>query len=189
MADRTTQVLAFVGAPAAGKTEAATVAREMGIPVVTMGDVIRDELRKRGLSVTDENAGRIAQELRAREGLDAIAKRCIPLIRGIEARGSGKRIIVIDGIRGNAEVERFKKEFGTNFLLIRIDAPFNLRYERMRRRGRGDDLLSLEGFKEREERENRWGMADAMAKADRVIRNEGSLEEFRGAIKSILKSL
>jgi dephospho-CoA kinase len=192
VADGATQVLAFVGAPAAGKTEAASVAKEMGVPVITMGDVIRDELRRRGLSLNDENAGRIANELRAREGMDAIAKRCIPRIRRVEATGAHnakKRVIVIDGIRGIAEVERFKTEFGTDFLLIRIDAPLILRYERITRRGRGDDLLSLEGFKEREERENRWGMGDAMEKADKVIKNEGSLEAFKEAIKRILTDI
>jgi len=192
VADGAPQVLAFVGAPAAGKTEAASVAREMGIPVITMGDVIRDELRRRGLSLNDENAGRIANELRECEGMDAIAKRCIPLIRGIEAAGAQKvkkKVIVIDGIRGIAEVKTFKKEFGTDFVLIRIDAPLILRYERIKRRGRGDDLLSLEGFKEREERENRWGMGEAMNKADKVVKNEGSLEEFKDAIKRILNEI
>lgn len=189
MADGATQVLAFVGAPAAGKTEAASVAVEMGIPVITMGDVIRGELRRRGLPLSDENAGRIANDLRAREGMDAIAKRCIPLIKGImdvERRKAKKTVIVIDGIRGIAEVETFKKEFGTDFVLVRIDAPLILRYERIKTRGRGDDLLSLEGFEEREERENRWGMGEAMRKADKVVKNEGSLEEFKEEIKRIL---
>jgi dephospho-CoA kinase len=189
VADGATQVLAFVGAPAAGKTEAASVAVEMGIPVITMGDVIRGELRRRGLPLSDENAGRIANDLRAREGMDAIAKRCIPLIKGImdvERRKAKKTVIVIDGIRGIAEVETFKKEFGTDFVLVRIDAPLILRYERIKTRGRGDDLLSLEGFEEREERENRWGMGEAMRKADKVVKNEGSLEEFKEEIKRIL---
>jgi dephospho-CoA kinase len=188
VADGETQVLAFVGAPAAGKTEAASVAAEMGIPVITMGDVIRGELRRRGLPLSDENAGRIANELRAREGMDAIAKRCIPLIKGVKDREEkkAKTIIVIDGIRGVAEVETFKKEFGTDFVLIRIDAPLTLRYERIKTRGRGDDLLSIEEFEEREERENRWGMGEAMNKADKVVKNEGSLEEFKEEIKRIL---
>jgi dephospho-CoA kinase len=192
VAQGATQVLAFVGAPAAGKTEAASVAREMGVPVITMGDVIRDELSRRGLSLSDENAGRIANELRAREGMDAIAKRCIPLIKRLEASGernTKKKVIAIDGIRGIAEVETFKREFGTDFVLIRIDAPLILRYERITRRGRGDDHLSLEGFKERAERENQWGMGEAMNQADKVVTNEGSLEEFKETIKRILTDI
>lgn len=181
------QVLAFVGAPAAGKTEAASVAKEMGIPVITMGEVIREELRRRSLSLSDENAGKVATELRDREGMDAIAKRCIPLIRKeIEKKKVGKTGIVIDGIRGIAEVERFKKEFSSDFILVRVEAPLILRYERIKSRGRGDDLLSIEEFKNREERELGWGMEEAMKKADKVVKNEGSLDEFKEQIKGIL---
>jgi len=183
-------VFAFVGAPAAGKTEAASVAREMGIPVITMGEVIRAELKKRGLPLSDENAGRVANELRAREGMDAIAKRCIPLIKA-QKKSAGKDqkgIVVVDGVRGIAEVETFKKEFGDDFVLVRIDAPLSLRYERIKTRGRRDDLdlLSLDEFKNREEREIGWGMEEAMKKADKVVKNITSLEEFREQIKGIL---
>jgi len=185
VAARALQVLAFVGAPAAGKTEAALVAEEMGIPVITMGEVVRAELRRRGLPLSDENAGRVASELRAREGMDAIAKRCIPYIREIANK---KAVIVVDGIRGITEVETFKKEFGTDFMLIRVDAPLNLRYERIKSRGRDDDSLSIGEFKAREERENGWGMEEAMKKADKVIKNTGSLELFKEQVEEILAS-
>ncbi len=189
MADGALQILAFVGAPAAGKTVAAAVAKEMGIPIITMGDVIRGELQRRKLSLSDANAGRVANDLREREGVDAIARRCIPLIGDIkdkEGKKAKKPIIVIDGIRGIAEVETFKKEFGTDFVLVRIEAPLILRYERIKTRGRGDDLLNIEEFKGREEREKRWGMGEAMEKADKVVKNEGSLETFKEEIKRLL---
>ena len=189
MAAGEVQILAFVGAPAAGKTVAAAVAKEMGIPVVTMGDVIRGELQRRKLSLSDANAGSIANELREREGMDAIARRCIPRIKDINAKEgekAKKSTIVIDGIRGIAEVETFKKEFGTDFILVKIEAPLVLRYNRIKTRGRGDDLLNIEEFKEREEREKRWGMGEAMEKAEKVITNEDSLEEFKEQIKRIL---
>lgn len=183
MAARAIQVLAFVGAPAAGKTEAASVAKTLGIPIITMGDVVRAELRRRGLPLSDENAGRIASELRAQEGMDAIAKRCIPQVRAIAGE---KAVIVIDGIRGISEVETFKKEFGTDFTLVRVDAPLNLRYERIKTRGRGDDSLSIEEFKTREERENEWGLGEAMKNADKVITNTDSRELFKEQIEEIL---
>ena len=189
MAEGEIQVLAFVGAPASGKSVAAAVAREKGIPVITMGDVIREELRRRGLPLSDENAGRVANELREREGLDAIAKRCIPRIRDIadiKGKKASKPVIVIDGIRGIAEVETFKEEFGSDFVLVRIDAPFDLRYERIKNRGRGDDLLRIEEFKKREERENRWGMGEAMENADKVVKNESTLKKFKEEIRGIL---
>jgi dephospho-CoA kinase len=148
-----------------------------------MGDVVRAELRRRGLPLSDENAGTIASELRAQEGMDAIAKRCIPQVRAIAGE---KAVIVIDGIRGISEVETFKKEFGTDFTLVRVDAPLNLRYERIKTRGRGDDSLSIEEFKTREERENEWGLGEAMKNADKVITNTDSRELFKEQIEEIL---
>ena len=71
---------------------------------------------------------------------------------------------------------------------MRVDAPFNLRYERIKTRGRGDDTLSLDGFKAREERENAWGMVEAMKNADKVITNTGSREIFKKEIDKILTS-
>ena len=56
-------VYGFVGLPGSGKSEAAAVARDLGIPVVTMGDVIRQECRDRGLDPATEH-GRVAQALR-----------------------------------------------------------------------------------------------------------------------------
>jgi len=179
------QVLAFVGAPAAGKTEAASVARELGIPVVVMGDVIREELKRRGIELSDANAGRIATELRRRYGMDAIAKRCIPYIERASER-AGSEVVVVDGIRGIAEVEAFKAHFGADFMLVNIHAPLLLRYSRIKRRGRGDDSLSLAEFRRREEREIGWGMGEAMKEASVVIKNEGSLADFKAQIRELL---
>jgi len=187
----TLQILAFIGAPASGKTVAATVAKDLNIPVITMGDVIRAELQSRMLPVTDENAGRIANELRANEGLDAIAKRCIPRIHDLLVSGMTEaehKLIVVDGIRGVPEVEAFKRAFGTNFVLVLIDAPLSLRYTRIKNRGRGDDSLALAEFQAREARENRWGMGEAMKQADLVLRNEGSLRAFKEQIKALLQN-
>jgi dephospho-CoA kinase len=189
VAEGALQILAFIGAPAAGKTVAATVARELGIPVIAMGDVVRAEAQRRGLPFTDEHLGAVANELRAKEGMDAIAKRCVPLIRALIEQAvheAAKPVLVIDGIRGFAEVEAFKQAFGSAFSLVRIDAPFELRYARSQMRGRGDDALSIEAFKRREARENQWGLEAAMAMADRVISNEGSFAAFKTRIQDLL---
>ncbi len=70
-------VVGIVGMPGSGKTEATKIARKKGFSIVKMGDVIREEVERRDLDPTDKNMGRIATELREKEGKDAIAKRCI----------------------------------------------------------------------------------------------------------------
>ncbi len=180
------KVIAFVGYPLSGKSTAARVAREIGIPVVVMGDIVREEAARRGLELTDENLGRIASELREKEGMDAIARRCIPKIRE-EARKSG--VVVVDGIRGIAEIERFKRTFGDDFVLIAIESPLEVRFERARVRKRSDDVEKLEDLEERDRREEKWGMKEAMEIADFTIENTGDYEDFVDKIRQILLKL
>ncbi len=179
------KIIAFVGLPLSGKSTASSVAREMGVPVIVMGDVVREEVKRRGLELTDENAGKIASELREKEGMDAIAKKCIPKIRELNSD-----VVVIDGIRGIAEVERFKKAFGEDFVLIAIESPIELRFERALKRCRDDDrdIKSIEDLKKRDEREISWGMLEAMKVANLTVENSGDIEDFKDKIRRILKA-
>ncbi|HEY3422438.1 MAG TPA: AAA family ATPase [Methanocellaceae archaeon] len=176
------KVIAFVGMPGAGKTEASNVAREMQIPVVVMGDVLREEVKSRGLEPTDKNIGAVANQLRKDEGMDAIAKRCIPKIQVIESP-----VVVVDGIRGIAEVEAFKKAFDDNFTLVKIDAPFELRLDRLSVRGRSDDMSNAEGLRQRDERELSWGMGKAIDAATMSVVNLDPIERFRDEVRAILR--
>ncbi|WP_202318854.1 AAA family ATPase [Archaeoglobus neptunius] len=177
------KVIAFVGYPLSGKSTAAEVARDLGIPVVVMGDVVREEVMRRGLELTDGNLGRVASELRQTEGMDAIAKRCIPRIR--EAAGE-KDVVVVDGIRGIAEIERFRKVFGDDFILIAIESPLEVRFERAKTRKRSDDVGRIEDLMERDRREESWGLKEAMEIADFTVENTGDYEDFIETVREIL---
>jgi|Deesub1362A_J573_1020465.scaffolds.fasta_scaffold00089_27 dephospho-CoA kinase len=179
------KLIAFVGKPLAGKSEASRIAKEIGLTVINMGDVVREEVKRRGLEMKDKIVGKVATELREREGKDVIAKRCIEKVRRI----SGENVLVIDGIRSIYEVERFKKEFGEDFILISIKSPLEIRFERAKRRQREDDVSTIEELKERDRRELSWGMGEAIAMANLVIDNTGDIEEFRKKVKSILEEI
>jgi len=177
------RIIAFVGMPASGKSEAARVAQRRGIPVIVMGDAVREEAERRGLDPSDVNIGGLADQLRAAEGMDAIAKRCVPAIRKLYGTAD---TVVIDGIRGLIEVDRFRCEFGGDFMLIAIDTPIDTRLKRISGRRRSDAITSMESLKARDEREMRWGIVEAIASADHVIRNAGALRRFRGKVNSLL---
>lgn len=172
------KAISFTGLPGSGKSEAVKVAEDMGIKVVRMGDEVRNEARRRGLELTDENLGKIADEMRKKEGMDIWARKCLPDI--------GNDMVVIDGIRNMEEVELFRQHIN-KFILVAIHASPRTRYERMMKRGREDDTFSEEKLRERDERELRWGIGNVVAMADIVIVNEGSLEEFKEKIKKILE--
>jgi dephospho-CoA kinase len=177
-----TKILAFVGMPASGKSEASSVLRSRGITVINMGDVIREEVMRRGLEPTDANTGGIGTELRKNEGRDAVARRCVPKIMA-----AGGDLIAIDGVRSVPEVECFKKAFGNDFTLVSIDSNLETRFMRVKARGRSDDMQDITALKVRDERELGWGMGEAMKRADVVITNNATLEEFREKITALVE--
>ena len=177
-----TKILAFVGMPASGKSEASSVLLNHGITVINMGDVIREEVVRRGLEATDANTGGVGTDLRENEGKDAVAIRCIPKIRD-----AADDFIAIDGVRSVAEVDCFKQEFGDDFTLISIDSPLEIRFERVIARKRSDDMKDISGLKARDDRELGWGMGEAMEIADVVITNNDTLEDFRKKITALVE--
>lgn len=177
------RIVAFVGFPASGKSVASEVAVLMNTPVVVMGDVLREEVSKKELPLSDENLGGMGDELRRKEGMDAIARRCVPRIKSLDAD-----VILVDGIRGIAEVDHFREKFGDDFLLIGVEASKETRYERMLQRGRSDAAESFDEFRKRDKREIRWGLDLAMKAADITLVNEVSLEEFEAKIKDLLEA-
>ncbi len=177
------KIIAFVGMPASGKSEAARIASRMGIPVINMGDVIRKEVLRHGLEPTDSNTGMVATDLRKCEGMDAVARHCISQIME-----TGSELVVVDGVRGFAEVECFRQEFGKGFILISIYTPIKVRFSRIQKRGRSDDMDSIDGLRRRDERELGWGMGEAIEASSIEIENNFSLETFRKDVVEVLSN-
>ncbi|SNR38389.1 AAA family ATPase [Halorubrum vacuolatum] len=177
-------VYGTVGLPGSGKGEAANVAEAAGVPVVVMGDVIREECRRRGLDPA-EHHGRIAGVLREEEGDDAIAARTLPRIREAAAEGDADAVLV-DGLRSTVELARFREAFGDDFTLVAIHAPFDLRAERLGDRGRDASDSNLEALRERDARELDLGLGETLDRADVEIDNTGTLAEFRTRIRELL---
>ena len=177
------KVIGVVGLPASGKGEFSKIAAEAGIPVIVMGDMIRAAVNNAGLEPTDASFGAMANRLRAENGMDAIAALCIPEINHQTAP-----LVLVDGIRGDAEVRLFRKHYPT-FTLISIDSSFEKRLDRIRARGRSDDFVLPESLHARDERETNWGLGRALAEADIKIKNEDSLEDFSTEVICVLTQL
>ncbi|MEM2047392.1 MAG: AAA family ATPase, partial [Candidatus Jordarchaeales archaeon] len=74
------KVIGIVGMPGSGKSVAAQVARNEGLPVVSMGDVIREVAALQGIPPSPENIGRIMIKIREEEGEDVVARKCMSKI-------------------------------------------------------------------------------------------------------------
>jgi dephospho-CoA kinase len=76
-----------------------------------------------------------------------------------------------------------------DFFLVAIDAPDELRRKRALARERTDDSKNIRDIEERDKREIRWGLQRVIADADIVIPNNGSLEQLRKQVLSLLNKL
>ncbi|MDR2854981.1 MAG: flagellar hook-basal body complex protein FliE [Methanomicrobiales archaeon] len=177
------KVLGVVGLPGSGKGELSKVAEQMHIPVVVMGDVIREEVRKAGLPPTGESMGIISRALRERDGMAAIAIACIPVVERLESE-----LVLIDGLRGDAEVRVLQKHF-SDFVLIAVTAPDETRFLRLSSRKRSDDISSLAELQKRDTREMSFGLLNALEMADIRIDNATDIETFQRDVISVLNTL
>lgn len=176
-------VVGIVGMPGSGKSAAADVLRRMGIPVVVMGDVVREETLSRGLEPSTGNVGRVMLEIRQEEGPAVVAKRCVPKIEAVQGP-----IVVVEGIRSYDEVEEFRRHF-ENFLLLAICSSAETRFRRLYHRRRSDDPSSWKVFQERDFRELGVGIGWPIALADRVLVNEGKLSDLRAQIAALVREI
>ena len=148
-----------------------------------MGDIVREEAIRLGLDISRKVLARLAVELRIKEGPDAIAKRCINIIRDLDTR-----YLLVDGLRSHFEYYRFK-DYEPNFKLIFVHASPGTRFRRLLRRGRSDDPKTWEEFEKRDLEELKLGLGKVIAFADYVIVNDKSLRELKESVQSFLREI
>ena len=174
-------VIGLTGMPGAGKSQVVNTAQKVGYEVVTMGDVIREETKKRNLDLNPQNVGKIMLELRAQNGENVIAEKCITKI---EQKTSSK--VIIDGLRSYVEAEVFHKHF-PKFTLTAVHAPPELRFNRLATRGRSDDPKTWEVFHERDMRELEVGIGKAIALSEYIIINDDTIDTLDSRAKEALQ--
>lgn len=179
------KILAFTGMPCSGKTEAVKIVKDMKIPVIRMGDMVWEETKKQGLELNDKNVGNVANKMRNIHGKDIWAKKTVDKIKTLD----NKPILIIDGIRNMEEIDVFKKELRTDFVIIAIETTTETRRKRAYARGRKDDSKDIKDLEERDKRELGWGLGVVIASADIVISNEGNIVEFHNKIRDIFNKI
>ncbi len=176
------KVIGIVGLPASGKSTAIKAVEDMG-KVITMGDVIRKETLNRGLEINSANLGDTALKLRKEFGETIIAVKCSELIKNLE-----EKVIFIDGIRSMKEVVYFQKFW--EFPILAILCTDEIRYQRLKERGRADDSKNFQDIVERDKRERGFGLDQVIKNAKYSVNNDDNIEilkqRTRDAIKRIL---
>jgi dCMP deaminase len=179
-------IIGLTGRNCAGKGIIADFLQEIGFMYYSLSDVIRDEITKNGEQVTREKLIHKGKELRSVFGNAVLAER-------IQERLDIEKNYVIDSIRHPAEIEALKRN--KYFVLLAVTASPEVRFKRIKHRGRESDPTTLEQFiafeKREEENEESGGqqLRLCISKAYYAIENDSTIEELRGKLKELILKL
>ena len=179
------RVIAVCGLPASGKGEFAAILADTGIPVLSMGDMVRAEVKKLNIKEYPEVFGEIAQQLRQQFGDDVLAVR---LCSAVDELLKHHNIVLIEGLRGVAEYDVFNAHWQDRFSTVAITADTEVRFQRIQSRGRAEDG-DRDSLKIRDEREIGWGLNILIEQADYRIVNDGILSEFVSKCQNWLEQI
>ncbi|MCZ6671097.1 MAG: hypothetical protein O6947_08715 [Acidobacteria bacterium] len=174
--------IGLTGLNASGKGEAVSLLIQLGFRSHSLSDVVRGEATLLGRDHSRDNLIEIGNRLRSSEGFGVLARRILPTLKDKD---------VIDSIRHPEEVAVLREL--DRFLLLGIDAPIELRFERSRLRGRGGDATTLEAFRRMEERElggpesESQQLLECLRLADTRIRNDATRTVFHQRIRESLR--
>lgn len=166
--------------PLSGKTLVAEFMEDEGYTLLDMGEVVRIEMERR--DIPPGNEGEFVNSLREEHGMDAIAQLSVPYL---EEMADEKDRIVITGMRGWSEKERFENELEEEIEVVAVWASRETRKQRREERRRDEDVKGQD-FHERDIREIKNGVGKLLALSDHMIKNdEKSKQELREEVENI----
>ena len=163
-------IVALTGMPGAGKTTVAKYLHHTGIPLLVMGDVIREAAENQGLTPTSDNLSNLMIKLRRKNGPGAVAHLIVNKINIMRKEDDKFNVVIVDGIRSMAEVVVLK-EIG-NVKLLAIHGSTLTRYTHVKERQRSDVPSNIVEFDKRDKTEMDVGISNAIALADETISNK-----------------
>lgn len=180
-------IIGIVGLMASGKGTFADELVKKGFIKFTYSDVLREELKKRGVEITRKNLQDLGDEFRKDYGADYLTKKLI------EEMDKNKNY-VLEGIRNPAEINALRK-FG-NCFIIGIDAPIEKRFQIIIMRNKENDPHSIPEVKTNDDRERGKGEPEyglqidkCMKMIDFKILNDGDKEQLKRSIDKVINKI
>jgi dephospho-CoA kinase len=127
----TPRALALVGMPGAGKTLCAQHLDRQGYTTFRFGQIVVDEVARRGWALNPETERIVREEFRATDGMTAIARRALPYLKAALAE---RPCIVIDGLYGFSEYKLLQEELPGTMAVVAVVSERGLRYQRLAER-------------------------------------------------------
>jgi len=171
--------------PGAGKSLCAAHLQQRGFYQFRFGQIVVDEVARRGWELTPENERIVREGFRADEGMDAIARRALPHLKEALTRNNS---IVIDGLYSFSEYKMLRQEFVDKMALVAIVCERGLRYRRLATRT--ERPLTAEEAERRDHQEiDRLEKGGSIAIADYTLLNNGESDALYASLDVLIERL
>ncbi|MFH1279163.1 MAG: AAA family ATPase [Candidatus Eisenbacteria bacterium] len=174
------KVIGAVGKNGSGKDTALDIiADEYGVPSISMGDIVRDIAREKGIEPTRANLNEISRSHFEKYGNDYFIRIVIDRLDA-----AGAPFTVVTGIRTYLDARTLRDRYGDRFLLINvIVSDDEERLRRARTRGSARDPKTIDELLEHDAREERiFGIQKAATLSTTTMVNDGSLEDLKSQV-------
>lgn len=178
------KLVAIVGMAGAGKSEVARMFEREGFERVRFGDITDEELKKRGLELTEENERFVREELRREHGMAAYAKLNLARIDAL----LGLSDVVIDGLYSWEEYVLLKKYYGDSLYVVAVWSSPKTRYRRLSLRSVRPLTEGMAAERDIAELEN-TNKGGPIAMADFTIINESTLKDLAEEVEKVVRIL
>lgn len=178
-------IIGLAGQAGCGKGTAADLLREKyGAGYIRFSGILGTVLDTLGIEKTRENFTKLSNGLRDEYGEDALSYAVEKI-----ALSAPEDIVVIDGIRRPEDIVALEPL--PHFKLLSIEAPAELRFERMKKRGEKatEAQMTWEQFQKEEKFPTEITIPDVMARAWKAVPNAGTKEEFEAKINEVMQEL
>lgn len=188
------KIVAIVGMCGAGKSIVADEFVKAGYQYLRFGQITMDEIKRRGLPVTEESEKEVREGFRKKHGMAAYAILNLPKINELFKRGD----VVADGLYSWSEYKVLKEKYGDKLIVVAVCASPQMRYARLGDRSKKikkDERLRYRSFTPEEARARDYAEIENVEKggpiamADYTIINDGSFEDLYKKIDEILATI
>lgn len=182
------KVIGITGTNGAGKgTVVELLQKKFHCIHLSARQMILDLAKTDGIDITDRSGLREYNEQRNREGKSLIDE----IDKKYNTQQYQHTTFVFESIRRVSEINQLRKLFGTDFILLGVDAEQPVRYERAVLRNSMSDKVTFEQFMEHEKLESvsqddyQMNLPKCIEQADFVIQNDGSFEDLEKQVHSL----
>lgn len=177
-------IIGLTGSFGSGSGETAKYLNKKGFKIYSLSKVVKKEAITRGITNPKRNDYQnIGDDLRKKFGLDYLAKKICK-----EINWDSEVSVVIKSIRNHNEALYFQKNF-INFYLFNIDAPKEMRYQRVKSEYTSQEDFDKEDERDSGENEPPYGqkVKRCVDLSDIIINNTNKLKNLYEKIEKYLK--